>query len=127
MHLGFAVVLRETSEPIGYCGLSRIANGGRRTLLGWHFSNKFKGLGYATEAGRELIRVAFEERGVARVVADCYESSAASIRVFSKLGMRPVSGQKMLRWFLALKYRETRSIVRYAIAKRSFGSQQLAA
>lgn len=65
--LRFAVLLRDTLEPIGSCDLAFIAKGSHQTQLGWHFSNRFKGLGYATEAGRELIRIAFEERGLSRI------------------------------------------------------------
>jgi RimJ/RimL family protein N-acetyltransferase len=114
--LRFAVLLRENLEPIGSCDLAFVAKGGSHTQLGWHFSHRFKGLGYATEAARELVRVAFEECGVTRVVADCFESNAASTRIFQKLGMLPVPDLSIQKWILALKYLETRPIVRYAIS-----------
>ncbi len=76
-YLGFAVLLRDSLEPIGFCGLSFVAEGSNRTYLGWHFSEKFRNHGYATEAGREIIRVAFEERHVTRVISDCYQSNTA--------------------------------------------------
>lgn len=113
--LHFAVLLRETPAPIGTCSLCGAGKGSREAWIGWHYSIRYKGMGYATEAGRELIRIAFEERGVQRVVADCFESNAASIRVFEKLGMRPITAPAQDKWLIARRYRETRPIVRYAI------------
>jgi len=120
--LWLAMALRDTGELIGMCTLGRIAPGSPRAQIGWHLSNQFSGFGYATEAGRELIRFAFEDRGVACVCADCFESNAANLRVFAKLGMRPVRWLSLLKWLLALSYLEPRPIVRYCIEKESFGS-----
>jgi [ribosomal protein S5]-alanine N-acetyltransferase len=124
-YIGFAVLLRDTLQPIGFCSLSHVAKRSQKTLLGWHFSGSFKGHGYATESCRELIRVAFEERGVAQVAADCYESSAASIRIFTKLGMRPASGLAVRKWLLAARYLEPKAIVRYAVRESGFRAAQL--
>jgi [ribosomal protein S5]-alanine N-acetyltransferase len=114
-HLGLAIVLRDTRELIGICSLSDATEGSARARIGWHLSTRFSGFGYATEVARELIRFAFEERKVARVFADCYESNAASVRVFVKLGMQPSPALPLLKWFLALKYMESKPIVRYSV------------
>ena len=89
-HFGWAITLRDTSEVIGTCTLNHATADSYWASVGWHLSGRFSGKGYATEAGREVVRFAFEERRVARVLADCFESNSANRRVFSKLGMRPV-------------------------------------
>jgi|SRR5688572_1745149 len=114
-YLALAVVLHDTQELIGMCSLWDAHPKSTRARAGWHFSSRFSGLGYATEACGELIRFAFQERGVARVYADCFESNAANVRVFGKLGMRPSPYLPLLKWLLAIKYSESKPIVRYTI------------
>jgi RimJ/RimL family protein N-acetyltransferase len=48
------------------------------------------GKGYATEGARALVRKAFTELDVPRVVATTYEHNGASRRVLEKVGMRIV-------------------------------------
>jgi RimJ/RimL family protein N-acetyltransferase len=121
-HLGFAIALRNTLKLIGVCNLSNATQGSTRASIGWHLANGFSGFGYATEVGRELIRFAFEERKVARVLADCFESNAANMRVLVKLGMQQLPTLSLRRWFLALKYLESKPIVRYSIKNQCIRS-----
>ncbi|WP_238335834.1 GNAT family N-acetyltransferase [Serinicoccus kebangsaanensis] len=58
-----------------------------QAMLGWVFAPKHQGKGYATEAVRELITIAFE-LGVRRVYADAFADNPASARVMTKVGMR---------------------------------------
>ena len=115
-----AVALRDTRELIGMCTLSHVAAESRCAYIGWHLSNRFAGFGYATEVGRELIRFAFEERKVAQVSADFFESNAANLRVVVKLGMRPSRWVFLLKWWYALDYLELKPIVRYSIAADAY-------
>jgi len=126
-HFAWAIALRETLEVIGMCSLSHATAGSHWGRLGWHLSGRFSGKGYATEAGRELVRFALEERRVARVVAECFESNVASRRVFAKLGMLPLPALALRKWWLAFTYREWKPIVRYVITKQSFRDNALAA
>jgi [ribosomal protein S5]-alanine N-acetyltransferase len=125
-YLGLAVVLRDTRELIGMCTLWDAQPNSVRARIGWHFSNRFSGLGYATEASREVIRYAFEKRKVARVYADCFESNAANVRVFAKLGMRPWPCLALVKWLLAVKYLERKPIVRYTIENQLLGESTVA-
>jgi [ribosomal protein S5]-alanine N-acetyltransferase len=118
-YLALAVVLRDTQELIGMCSLTNVQPKSRGARVGWHFSRRFAGRGYATEASREMIRFAFEERRIARVYADCFESNAANRRVFDKLGMRPWPCLPLLKWLLAVRYLERKPIVRYSIENES--------
>jgi RimJ/RimL family protein N-acetyltransferase len=61
---------------------------GRQAELGWTLDPAYSGSGYATEAVRELIRYSFEERGVHRVVANCFLDNEASRRLMERVGMR---------------------------------------
>lgn len=119
-HFAWAVALRDTREVIGTCNLYNATVDSYRTTIGWHLSARFSGRGYATEAGREVVRFAFEERRVARVIADCFESNTANLRVFSKLGMRPLPAPALRKWWWALTYGESEPIVRYVITRQAF-------
>jgi RimJ/RimL family protein N-acetyltransferase len=61
---------------------------GVQAELGWCLSPEYGGRGYASEAVRALIRVAFEELGLRRVVANCFADNTASWRLMERLGMR---------------------------------------
>ena len=55
--------------------------------IGWILLPAFRGRGYATEAGRELMRAAFEIMGADTVIAHCDSRNAPSRRVMERLGM----------------------------------------
>jgi RimJ/RimL family protein N-acetyltransferase len=86
--LSMAVVLRETGDVIGDCFVSWLDNEHRQGELGYVFHPDHHGQGYATEACRTLLRVAFEDAGLHRVVGRLEARNAASARVLEKLGMR---------------------------------------
>jgi RimJ/RimL family protein N-acetyltransferase len=56
--------------------------------LGWVLDPAHTGVGYATEAVRELLRYCFEELDVHRVVANCFLDNDTSWRLMEKVGMR---------------------------------------
>lgn len=66
---------------------------GRQAEVGYAFDPAHAGRGYATEAGRELLRLCFDELGVHRVTAACFADNAPSWRVLERLGMRRESVQ----------------------------------
>ena len=55
--------------------------------LGWVFAPAHQGQGYATEAVRALVGIAFE-LGVRRVTAGAFADNVASLRIMAKVGMR---------------------------------------
>jgi len=61
---------------------------GVQAEIGWCIDPAVEGHGYATEAVRELIRVAFEELGLRRLVAHCFAANEASWRLMERVGMR---------------------------------------
>jgi ribosomal-protein-alanine N-acetyltransferase len=69
--------------------------------IGYGVLPAFQRQGYATEAVRALVRWAFEQPDVQRVVAECLADNLASIRVLHHVGMRPLPPEgQMLRWEL---------------------------
>jgi RimJ/RimL family protein N-acetyltransferase len=56
--------------------------------LGWVLNPDHTGQGYATEAGRELVRICFEVLRVHRVVATCFADNDPSWRLMERLGLR---------------------------------------
>jgi RimJ/RimL family protein N-acetyltransferase len=61
---------------------------GVQAEIGWCLDPGFAGRGLATEAVRELIRVAFEELGFRRLVAHCFAANEPSWRLMERVGMR---------------------------------------
>lgn len=57
-------------------------------LLGWAFHPDVGGRGLATEAVTELLRHAFDDIGLRRVVAECFADNAPSWRLMERVGMR---------------------------------------
>jgi RimJ/RimL family protein N-acetyltransferase len=64
---------------------SRADGGGE---LGYVLNPDFAGHGYATEAARALLRLAFDELGLHRIVARIDERNESSARLARRLGMR---------------------------------------
>ena len=81
-----AVVLSETGETIGMCGLIK-----RDALedvdIGYAFLPKFWSNGYAIEAAHGVLRFVKEVVGLKRVVAIVDPANLASVHVLEKLGM----------------------------------------
>ncbi|SDT22684.1 GNAT family N-acetyltransferase [Actinoplanes derwentensis] len=59
--------------------------------LGYRFSRRTWGKGYATEGSRALIAKGFTEAGVQRVFAETMAANTASRRVMEKAGLRHVA------------------------------------
>lgn len=61
---------------------------GTQAEIGWVFAPDVAGQGYATEAARALVDLAFGELGVRRVWAKLEPANVRSARVCERLGMR---------------------------------------
>ena len=81
------VMLKETNEPIGMCGLIR-----RETLedvdIGYALLPRFWSNGYAVEAARATKDYARNVVGLKRMVAIVDPANEGSIRVLEKIGLR---------------------------------------
>jgi RimJ/RimL family protein N-acetyltransferase len=86
--LSLAVVLQATGELAGDCVLQWLDNEHRQGEIGFVVHPDHQGRGYATEAARVLLRIAFEHLELHRVAGRLEARNSASERVLQKLGMR---------------------------------------
>lgn len=89
----FAITLRDERLLIGAIGL-QFAPRHRRAEMGYWVARDRWGRGYATEAARAVLRYAFAERGLHKVVATHLAPNIASGRVMQKIGMRQEGVQR---------------------------------
>jgi RimJ/RimL family protein N-acetyltransferase len=75
--------------PVGFTGFRPFPDVGPEPQLLYAFLERVTGRGYATEAGRALVRHATERLGWDRVVSAADEPNRASLRVLEKLGFVP--------------------------------------
>jgi RimJ/RimL family protein N-acetyltransferase len=86
--LGLVLEHRTTGEYVGDCNLQLVSERHSLAELGFIVAPPHQGQGYATEAARELLRIAFAELRVHRVIGRCEARNAASAAVLERLGMR---------------------------------------
>jgi RimJ/RimL family protein N-acetyltransferase len=85
--LWLAISLRSDGRQIGGVGL-RVDEPHQNAELGYWLGLPYWGLGYATEAGREMLRYGFEDLRLHRIFASHFKHNVASGRILLKLGMR---------------------------------------
>lgn len=84
-----SVVLRDTGEVIGWCGLQPIGDEDTpmgRIELGYLIGRQWRGRGYACEACRAILDFAFRRLGLDEVYAQIDERNEPSLRLAGKLG-----------------------------------------
>ncbi|MEO3807007.1 GNAT family N-acetyltransferase [Nonomuraea sp. B1E8] len=86
--LDLAITLSDSGELIGNCLLIWTSKPNRQGEIGYVLHPGHHGHGYAPEAGRALLRLAFDGLGLHRVVGRLDAANTASARVLEKLGMR---------------------------------------
>ncbi|HSB61274.1 MAG TPA: GNAT family N-acetyltransferase [Vicinamibacteria bacterium] len=83
----FTLAPRERpARLVGFAGLRRLGGEGEVELLYALLPAEW-GRGLATEAAAAVLRVAFEQAGLAEVLAGADRENAASFRVMARLGM----------------------------------------
>jgi [ribosomal protein S5]-alanine N-acetyltransferase len=84
----WAVILKETHELVGYCGLAIDCIDDLDELeIGYRLATKFWGKGFATEAALACIQYGFENFNFLYILAGVQRQNTASVRVIEKLGM----------------------------------------
>jgi [ribosomal protein S5]-alanine N-acetyltransferase len=83
----WAVVLKETGETLGWCGL-RFVPELNETDLGYRFFKRHWGKGYASESGNGCIEYGFKKLHLKKIVGRTMHLNAASIKVLEKCGMK---------------------------------------
>ena len=80
------VLLKDTNEYIGWCGLKYDQVSGD-TDLGFRLLKKFWNKGYATEASIRSIEHGFKYLKIERIIGRAMQENIASINVLKKTGM----------------------------------------
>jgi [ribosomal protein S5]-alanine N-acetyltransferase len=81
------VVLKESSELIGTCGLMKTDKDGELEL-GFAFAKEARGKGYAVEAARGVLDFGWNQLHARTVIALIHPFNAPSIALVYKLGMQ---------------------------------------
>jgi len=83
----WAVIVKETDEFIGWCGLKH-----RPELneidLGYRFKKTSWGKGYATEAAKHALQYGFENLHLEEITGRAHIENIASLKVLEKIGMK---------------------------------------
>ena len=82
------MVLKDTGHVIGTAGFMSLQEENACTEIGYSFSKKYWGHGFATETLQALIRLSFKEMKLHRVEAIYDVENPASGRVMEKCGMK---------------------------------------
>jgi RimJ/RimL family protein N-acetyltransferase len=86
--LSLAVVLKESEDLVGDFILHWTSQEHQQAEIGYIIHPDHAGHGYVTEAGHVLLRIAFRDLGLHRVIGSTDARNIASGRVLEKLGMR---------------------------------------
>jgi len=128
----FIVVLKESGEAIGSCGIysdyqafescntSSVESSGTG-LVGWVLHMDHWKHGYGSELGRELIRYGFEDLNLRRIQAPCAAANYGSFRVMENSGMRREAYHQKAFW--ARVDKEWVDMVVYAILAEEYFSK----
>lgn len=88
----FCLVRKDSGEAIGDGSVEYVDE--QTAEIGWILLPAHRKMGYVTEMGRELLRFAFEEMRVSRVIAHCDARNAPSFHVMERLGMHLLGIEK---------------------------------
>ena len=83
----WAVILKEKDEFLGWCGL-KYNEDIKEVDLGYRFSQKNWGKGYATESAKACLEYGFNQLNLETIIARANQENTASINVMKKLSMQ---------------------------------------
>jgi ribosomal-protein-alanine N-acetyltransferase len=85
----FGVFRRDTGELVGKVALMNVVRGlGQQAFLGYRMWNPHWGNGFAAEASKAAMDIAFRDLGLHRIEAGIEPGNARSVRVARKLGLK---------------------------------------
>ena len=117
----WAAQIRDSDQCVGWFHLRPEKQEPFEMELGYRLRRDVWGCGLATEGSLELLRRAFSEWQLPRVVAHTLSGNAASRRVMEKCGMRWEKDFICPEEWLPGKSEEERRAVRYGIRASEFG------
>ncbi|MEH1864033.1 MAG: GNAT family protein [Nostoc sp.] len=118
-HFALAVTLKTQQQLIGICRISVQDIYNKTGSIGYCFTKKFWGQGYATEAVKAVVSFGFQELSLHRIFATCHPENIASARVMQKIGMQQegylrehhwIKGEWRDSWLYAILEHEWRSL-----------------
>ncbi|WP_027632086.1 GNAT family N-acetyltransferase [Clostridium hydrogeniformans] len=83
-----AVILKEEGALIGACKIHIDSFHNKEASISYCYKKEFWGKNYAAEAGKAMVKFAFNELGMHRVYATCDPDNIKSARVLEKIGMK---------------------------------------
>jgi RimJ/RimL family protein N-acetyltransferase len=84
--MGRFMVFLKDGAFIGWCGLRYYAPK-NEVDLGYRLMKKYWGMGFATEASKEILRYGFEILGLQKIIGKSMPENLGSLKVLKKLGM----------------------------------------
>ncbi len=84
----YGMFLRSNGEYVGNMGIINISSAHNRGDITYFVNPNLWGMGFATEGGRVMLRLAFENMKLKRLGGCCMSCNGASRRVMEKLGFR---------------------------------------
>lgn len=84
----YCVMLKETGECLGDASVEWVEGRAGTAEIGWILLPRYRGMGYAAEAGKALMEAAFTRLNAEVVIAHCDARNAPSYHVMERLGMR---------------------------------------
>ena len=101
-----AITARPNDQMVGVIKLSENFPEVEEWEIGWGIHPSFWGCAYAPEAAYSMLRFAFEELQINRVVAFCHAGNRPSVRVMEKLGMQREAHLRETRLLDGVRYDE---------------------
>ena len=115
----WAVILKESGELIGQCGLTMQDCGGEQVIeVGYLFVRDFWHNGYATEAARACRDYAFDKLGAERVYSIIRDNNMPSQKVAQRNGMKP--GKTFVKHY----YNMDMPHIAYSISRREYSHME---
>jgi RimJ/RimL family protein N-acetyltransferase len=97
-HYRFAICVSPDDTLRGWIALTLVNPRIHEYEIGWSLQYTDWGKGYAPEAAREVLALAFKRLNAHRVTAFCHVDNRASLRVMEKLGMHSEALLRETRW-----------------------------
>ncbi len=83
----FSVILKKTNSYIGYCGIKYCEIVGDFEIL-YGLNSEYWKKGYALEAGKEILKYAFDKLKLNRVIGAVNSKNPASEKILKTLGLK---------------------------------------
>ena len=84
----FGMFLKDSGEYIGNVGLINVSMIHNHADITYYTDEKYRNMGYTSEAGHEMLRFGFECLGFEKISGLCMTVNPSSRRVMEKLGMK---------------------------------------